>query len=89
MTEEEIIDIAKLENEIEAGLLSAILEEKGIVHVILSYHDTAYDGLFQVQKGWGVIRGPESVSDKVLEILEDIRSFKGLREDEEVPDEPA
>ncbi len=74
MDEQEIVDIAKLESAVEAGLLGAILEEKEIDHMILSYHDTAYDGIFQVQKGWGVIRGPKSTADEVLAVLEDIRT---------------
>ena len=42
-----------LENEIEAQLLDSILNERNIPHHIQSYHDTAYNGLFQTQKGWG------------------------------------
>ena len=45
--------IAIMENEIEARLLDSILTERDIPHLMRSYHDTAYDGLFQTQKGWG------------------------------------
>ena len=47
------IKIAGLENIVEAQLMVSILEEKEIPHRIRSFHDTAYDGLFQFQKGWG------------------------------------
>ncbi|UZQ81926.1 DUF2007 domain-containing protein [Thermoanaerobacter sp. RKWS2] len=50
---EGFVKILVLENEIEAKLLEGILKEKGIPHFIRSYHDTAYDGLFQTVTGWG------------------------------------
>ncbi len=56
--ESTFIQIAVLENAIEAQLLSSVLTEYEIPHRLRSYHDTAYDGLFQLQKGWGVIYGP-------------------------------
>jgi len=46
----------KPENEVEANVIKSVLEEQGIYAEIKSFHDTAYDGLFQSQHGWGVIR---------------------------------
>lgn len=65
--------IAVLENEVEANLLASILEERNIPHVINSYHDIAYDGVFQFTKGWGVINAPLAHKETILEILQDIR----------------
>jgi len=62
-----------LDNEIEARLLESILNERGIPHRMRSYHDTAYDGLFQTQKGWGIINAPESYVGEIREILSDVR----------------
>ena len=62
-----------LESQIEAQLLSSILNERGIPHHIGSYHDTAYDGLFQTQKGWGHISCPVSWSEEIRGILAEIR----------------
>ena len=62
-----------LDNEIEARLLESILNERGIPHRMRSYHDTAYDGLFQTQKGWGIINAPESYREEIREILSDVR----------------
>ncbi len=78
MQETQVVDIAKLESEVEARLLGSILEEAGIVHMILSYHDTAYDGMFQVQKGWGVIRGEAADTEEVRAILDDLRSGEAM-----------
>ena len=63
-----------LDNEIEARLLESILKERGIPHRMRSYHDTAYDGLFQTQKGWGIINAPESYGEEIREILSDVRN---------------
>ena len=48
------------ENEAEANVIKSILEEHGIFAEIKSFHDTAYDGLFQSQYGWGLIRVSET-----------------------------
>lgn len=45
--------IAIVENQFEAQLLQSILDEQGISYYVKSYYDTAYDGLFQKNKGWG------------------------------------
>ena len=72
--EQDFINIAILENVIEAQLITSILDEHEIPHRIRSFHDTAYDGLFQFQMGWGALFAPLSNKEKILEILNDIRS---------------
>ena len=71
--EEKFVKIAILENENEAGLLESILNERGVPHLVRSYHDTAFDGLYQSQKGWGNISAPSSCEEEILEILSDLR----------------
>jgi hypothetical protein len=66
--------VTVLENAIEAQLISSILDEEGIAYRIRSFHDTAYDGLFQVQKGWGELSAPSSVKNRILEIIRAVRS---------------
>jgi len=66
--------IAVLENQFEAQLLSSILIERDIPHQLRSYHDTAYDGLFQATKGWGAIYAPESYKSEITQILDEIRT---------------
>ena len=68
------IRITGLENIVEAQLLASILEEKGIPHRIRSFHDTAYDGLFQFQKGWGEIYAPPALKQEILDIIAFVRS---------------
>ena len=73
-TQDEFINIAVLENSIEAQLLESILTEQHIPYQIRSYHDTAFDGLFQIQRGWGTIHAPSSQKAEILDILDSIRS---------------
>lgn len=75
---EEFIKIATLENEIEARLLDSVLSERDIPHIMRSYFDTAYDGLFQTQKGWGTVSAPRGYHEEVLEILSDLRREAAL-----------
>ncbi|MBU0734891.1 MAG: hypothetical protein KKG10_12150 [Proteobacteria bacterium] len=62
-----------LENEFEAQLVASVLAERGIPHLLRSYHDTAFDGLFQTQKGWGHVSSPEEYHQEIKEILADLR----------------
>lgn len=64
---------ATLENEFEAQLLESILLERNIPHRLRSYHDTAFNGLFQTQKGWGAISAPEEHLEEIKEVISDMR----------------
>jgi hypothetical protein len=52
-------------NEIEAMLLDEILTEKQIPHLIRSYHDSALNGLWQTQSGWGHVEAPEEYAEEI------------------------
>ena len=66
--------VAVLENMIEAELFETMLKQQGIPHLIRSHHDSAYDGLFQGQMGWGHVEAPEDQKDIIVKMLEDLRS---------------
>ncbi len=69
---EDFKKILVLENEIEARLMDSILTEREIPHRMKSYHDTAYDGIFQVQKGWGHVEAPERYRDEIIAIQQEL-----------------
>ena len=71
---DELEKIAVLENEVQAQLLDSILTEREIPHVMKSYHDSAYDGVFQGTRGWGHIEAPESHRQEILDILRDMNT---------------
>jgi len=59
-----------LQNDIEAQRFGAILDEEGITHRVVSYHDTAYDGLFQMQFGWGHLEAAPEDGPRIRELYE-------------------
>ena len=65
--------VGVLENEVEADLLDVELNSQGILHVMVSYHDAALDGLFQTLRGWGHVEAPDEAKDQILSILKAIR----------------
>ena len=60
------VKILMFKNEIEAMLLDEILTEKHIPHLIRSYRDSAYDGLWQTPTGCGHIEAPEEYADEIV-----------------------
>lgn len=66
--------IAELKNAAEADLLSGILNEEDIPHYIKTTSELAYDGLFEIQQGWGFIEAPESYEKQILELIEEFRN---------------
>ncbi len=69
---EQFNKILILDNEIEAEFLDSILIERDIPHLIRSYHDSAYDGIYQAQKGWGVVMAPEAFKEVIMSIYQDL-----------------
>ena len=72
--EERYVRIVVLDSAIESQLVMSVLDVRQIPYRMRSFHDTAYDGIFQVQKGWGEISAPESWKAQILEIVDDLRA---------------
>jgi hypothetical protein len=66
------IKILVLNNEIEANLIDGLLTERNIPHLIRSYHDSAYDGLWQFNAGWGQLDAPDEFKDEILKIYNEM-----------------
>lgn len=64
--------ILTLSSQIEATRIKDILDSNEIPYIIRSFHDSAYDGLFQNQYGWGVLEADETDEAKILELVKDI-----------------
>jgi hypothetical protein len=73
---DEFKKIAVLENMVEAQVLDSMLSEQEIPHLMRTYHDSAYDGVFQMSKGWGHVEALEEHSEEILAILQDLRNAK-------------
>jgi hypothetical protein len=61
-----------LSNSIEANLIDEILNEKGIPHIIRSFHDSAYDGLWQTQSTWGQLDAPPEFKEEIISIYNEM-----------------
>ena len=66
------VKILVINNEIEAMLLDEILYDKKIPHILRSYHDSAYDGLWQTQTSWGHIEAPEEYREEIINIYNEM-----------------
>ena len=71
-----------IENEIESLRLDSELEVRNVPHAMRSYHDTAYDGLFQFSAGWGHVEAPVEYRDEILDVLRVIRQELAQRTEE-------
>jgi hypothetical protein len=84
--------IATLESEVQAQILGAALSSQGIPHAIRSYHDSAYDGVFQVQKGWGHVEAPPEFKNAILRTLVNIEATQNTEsadsDQEEIKQDP-
>jgi hypothetical protein len=72
---EDFVKICSIKDEIEANYLSAQLQEREIPHMIRSFHDSVYDGIFQMQKGWGVLYAPDSFRLDIEKIRQETDSL--------------
>ncbi len=61
-----------LKNAVEANLLEEVLNEKKIPFLVRSFHDLAYDGLWQTETAWGQLDAPEQYKEEILKIYNDI-----------------
>ena len=61
--------IMSLNSEIEAMRIKEILDSNEIPHLVRSFHDSAYDGIFQNQYGWGVLEADESDEERILKLV--------------------
>ncbi len=71
---DEFVTISQVPDEISAGHLKSILSQRNIPHIIISFHDSAFDGLFQLFKGWGCVKAPIQYKNEILSVLNDIKS---------------
>jgi hypothetical protein len=70
---EDVERILDLENEIIATLIESILVERDIPHILRTYHDSAYDGLWAYQQGWGFIEAPPKFREEIMNIYEEVK----------------
>lgn len=70
--DDKIKKIVVLNDMYEANRMEAALNDEKISCNFVSYRDNAYDGLFQVQKGWGHIEASAKYEKEIKKIYKDI-----------------
>lgn len=65
--------VCVLENRFEADVIRDALEKENITFIIKEFKDTAYDGLFITQLGWGEVMVPDEEAKRAEEIIDNIR----------------
>jgi hypothetical protein len=66
------VKILSFQNQIEALLMSEILTDRNIPHIIRSYRDSAYDGLWQTRSSWGHVEAPDEYREEILGIYREM-----------------
>jgi predicted amidophosphoribosyltransferase len=64
-----LVKIFTLSNKFEADLITRELEKEGITVMIRNFRDTAYNGIYIPQKGWGEVRVPEKDRQRAMELI--------------------
>jgi len=64
-----LVKIFTLNNKFEADLITRELEKEGITFMIRNFRDTAYNGIYIPQKGWGEVRVPEKDKQRAMELI--------------------
>lgn len=65
-----LVKVFTLKNRFEADIIKGELEKERIPVLIRSFRDTAYDGIYIPQKGWGEVRVPEKDKKRAEEIID-------------------
>ena len=79
----DMVRIHTVENRFEADLLMQALREEYIPAMLRTFEETAYDGLFVTQMGWGAILVPEDYEPEALKIVHNVLHSLELEGSEE------
>jgi hypothetical protein len=82
-TMDQWVKVGTVENRFEGDRISQALEEAGIQFLIKSFLDTAYDGLYIPQKGWGVVMVSEKNKEEAERLIFEIKKTFVKEEDDE------
>jgi hypothetical protein len=68
----DMVRIHTVENRFEADLLMQALREEHIPTMLRRFEETAYDGLFVTQMGWGAILVPGDYEAEARSLIENV-----------------
>jgi hypothetical protein len=68
----DLVRVHTLENRFEADLLMEALRQEHIPVLLRRFEETAYDGLFVTQMGWGALLVPGDFVDLAQRVIDEI-----------------
>lgn len=77
---ETFVPVLVADNPFEADRAREALEQEGIPVLVRTFEDTAFNGIYVAQKGWGHVEVPSSkkaLAQRILEELEDVFGTEG------------
>lgn len=74
------VRILVFKNEVEAELLHEILDESNIPHMVRSFHDSAYDGMWQTETCWGFLEAEEENREEILRLYNEMSKPENIIE---------
>jgi hypothetical protein len=77
------VKVGTVENRFEGDRISQALHEAGIPFFVKSFLDTAYDGLYIPQKGWGIVMVSKKDKEEAERLISEVKkTFVKEEEDE-------
>jgi hypothetical protein len=77
-------NVIPIETELEANFLEEVLRDRDIPHVFISYHDSAFNGIYQMQHGWGHVEVPKEHAEEVKRLYEEVKASSPEPEEEDM-----
>jgi hypothetical protein len=81
------VKIGVVDHRFEGDRVAQALKEAEIPFVLKSFMDTAYDGLYVLQKGWGAVLVPEEYEPEGKRIVSEVKKTFAEEGKDEI-DEP-
>jgi hypothetical protein len=75
-------NVIPIDSELDAKFLEEVLDDQGIPHVFISYHDTAFNGIYQMQHGWGHVEVPMDRVDEAKRLYEELKRSRPENEED-------
>jgi hypothetical protein len=72
LSREVFVPVKVAESAFEADRFKAALEQEGLTVMVRTFQDTAYDGIYVAQKGWGYVEVPQNEHERAARIVKDL-----------------
>jgi hypothetical protein len=72
LSKEPFVPVKVAESAFEADRFKAALDQEGLTVMVRTFVDTAYDGIYVAQKGWGYVEVPQSEQERALRIVKEL-----------------